>query len=62
MSAYEIQYAGVKFIQIYDKDMDDCLGNELVQFAELSKQQTDLMKDKHDIGYEQLMYYVQFDC
>ena len=45
MSADEIQHAAVKFVHVYAKDLDDCVGNELVQFAELSKQHADLMKD-----------------
>lgn len=51
----DIQRAALNLVAVYNKDLDECLGNELVQFTEFMKMFK--MKEKSDdVSIEQFMY------
>jgi len=58
MTAAEIQSAATDLVATYSDDLEDCLGNELVQFAELSNVVEDEGKD---LGAEHLLYTTLVD-
>ena len=53
-SPEDIQNAARKLVEIYNEDLDQCLGSELIQFADFAQ----MFKDEEgdDIGREQFMY------
>jgi len=60
MNDEEIQSAATDLVATYSDDLDDCLGNELVQFAELSK--SNVVDDEGtSVGAEHLLYKTLVD-
>ena len=58
LTAAEIQSAATDLVATYSDDLEDCLGNELVQFAELSNVVEDEGKD---LGAAHLLYTTLVD-
>jgi hypothetical protein len=58
-SPEDIQNAARKLVEIYNEDLDQCLGSELIQFADFAQ----MFKDEEgdDIGREQFMYRLIID-
>ncbi|XP_065651224.1 uncharacterized protein LOC136079416 [Hydra vulgaris] len=58
LSNQEIENEAIKLVKIYQDDIDEHLGNELIQFKEFYKHFKDKSSEFHNISQEHLMYKI----
>jgi hypothetical protein len=58
LSNQEIENEAIKLVKIYQDDIDEYFGNELIHFKEFYKHFKDESSEFHNISQENLMYKI----